>query len=239
VETVTARLGCLWQCFVLTVAVSAFPEAAFAHRLDEYLQATLVMIEPGEIRLDMNLTPGVAVADQLLSQMHSDSPGVITPEGAAAYTESLRRDLTVQLDRRDLHLSVAGSHFPTSDELHSGWGIIQIAFSSKIGPLHSGAHVLSIVNRHLPGISVYLLNAGQSPLFDATPPKAGSIAVTAQKRNENQSIGEIDFTFQPPPASSHVRQSMIVLAILLFGSVGCSLMKRFIPRIARSEAIGD
>ena len=51
---------------VIFLALLARPERAAAHQLDEYLQGTLVAIEPGEIRLQMNLTPGVAVAEKVL-----------------------------------------------------------------------------------------------------------------------------------------------------------------------------
>ena len=50
--TSTARL-------LLLLALLAFPSAVFAHRDDQYLQATLVAIEPSGVRLQINLTPGV------------------------------------------------------------------------------------------------------------------------------------------------------------------------------------
>src|SRR5579859_4000887 len=59
VEKVTPVLRRL----VLVLALLVAPGTGLAHRLDEYLQATLVTIEPGEIRLQINFTPGVAVAE--------------------------------------------------------------------------------------------------------------------------------------------------------------------------------
>ena len=63
VEAVTRTLCRL----ALLLALLAFPSAVFAHRLDEYLQATLVAIEPSDVRLQINLTPGVAVAEKVLA----------------------------------------------------------------------------------------------------------------------------------------------------------------------------
>ena len=74
VEAVTTTLRRL----ALLLALLAFPSAVFAHRDDEYLQATLVAIEPSGIRLQINLTPGVDVAEQVLALIDRDQDGVIS-----------------------------------------------------------------------------------------------------------------------------------------------------------------
>ena len=108
---------------------------------------------------------------------------------AAAYAELLKRDLTLRLDGRKLKLKLTASEFSAPAELRSGWGIIQMEFSATPGPLAAGAHKLTLENRHLPAMSVYLINAAQ--------PRSGTIQITRQKRNDNQSAGEIEFTFHP------------------------------------------
>jgi hypothetical protein len=209
VEAMTATAAFLRSLpFLLALLASLVaPSAAFAHRLDEYLQATLVAIEPGDIRLQMNLTPGVQVADQVLARMDSDHDGAISPKEAAAYAESLKRDLVVRLDRRTLELKLTALNLPEPGALREGVGIIQLEFSVASGALRAGAHSLSIENQHLPGVSVYLLNAAK--------PKADSIEITGQKRNENQSAGEIGFTFRPRP-NPYAAVSIDVLLTALF-----------------------
>ena len=64
----------------LLLALLAFPSAVFAHRDDQYLQATLVAIEPSGVRLQMNLTPGVAVAEQVIAEIDRDRDGAISKE---------------------------------------------------------------------------------------------------------------------------------------------------------------
>ena len=54
----------------------------------------------------------------------------------------------------------------------------------------AGAHRLTLENRHLPALSVYLFNAAQ--------PQSSSIQITRQKRNEIQSAGEIEFNYRKP-----------------------------------------
>ena len=184
VEAVTRTLCHL----ALLLALLALPSAVFAHRDDQYLQATLVAIEPS-VRLQINLTPGVAVAEQVIAEIDRDRDGAISKNEAAAYAESLRRDLTLRIDGRKLDLNLTASEFVPPEELRTGSGIIQMEFSASFGPLVTGPHSLTLENRHLTTISVYLINAAR--------PRFATIEITRQKRNENQSAGEIEFTFHP------------------------------------------
>ena len=173
----------------LLLALLAVPSAVFAHRDDQYLQATLVTIEPSSVRLQINLTPGVAVAEQVIALIDRDRDGAISKNEAAAYAEWLKRDLTLRVDGRKLELKLTASEYVAPEELRTGSGIIQIEFSATPGSLAAGAHRLTLENRHLTTMSVYLINA--------VPPRVGSIRITRQKRNDNQSTGEIEFTFRP------------------------------------------
>ena len=185
VEAVTKTL-----CHLpLLLALLALPSAVFAHRDDQYLQATLVAIEPNGVRLQINLTPGVAVAEQVIAVIDRDHDGVISKNEAAAYAKLLKRDLTLRVDGRRLELKLTASEFVPPAELRTGSGTIQMEFSAISGPLAAGPHRLTLENRHLTTMSVYLINAAQ--------PKLATIEITTQKRNDNQSAGEIEFTFHP------------------------------------------
>ena len=175
--------------FSLLLALLVLPAAAFAHRDDQYLQATLVAIEPNGVRLQINLTPGVAVAGQVIAVIDRDRDGAISQNEAAAYAESLRRDLTLRMDGRKLELKLTASEFVEPAELRTGSGTMQMEFSAISGPLAAGPHRFTLENRHLTTISVYLINAAQ--------PRFATVQITGQKRNPNQSAGEIEFTFQP------------------------------------------
>ena len=106
----------------------ASPSAA--HRLDEYLQAMLVVIEPSSIQLQINLTPGVEVADQVQARIDRDDDGVISKDEAGAYAELLKRDLSVRLDGHNVGLKLTGYEFPKPSELRSGLQIIQVEFTA-------------------------------------------------------------------------------------------------------------
>jgi hypothetical protein len=173
----------------LLLALLVAPCTSFAHRLDEYLQATLVVIEPEGIRLQINLTPGVEVVEKVLALFDPNKDGVISTKQGAAYAELLKRDLAAKLDGRKLEIQVISSSFPSLAELRAGTGVIQMEFLAKTAPLASGSHKFTMENRHLPKLSVFLFNAAR--------PSNDSISITQQKRNKNQSKGEINFELKP------------------------------------------
>ena len=172
------------------VAVWALLPSLAAHRLDEYLQATVAMIEPNGIRLRINLTPGVDVADRVLAKIDRNRDAIISEREAATYAESLRRDLVVRLDQSDAGLEVAAVSFPEVDERRTGRGTIRVEFSVTSTPLVVGSHTLTVENRHLPKASVYL--------FNAALPKSGSVKIGRQKRSNDQHHGEIEFEVVSP-----------------------------------------
>jgi hypothetical protein len=186
VSALVSRPGLLLWLVIL-------PYTALAHRLDEYLQATLVTIEPSEVRFQINFTPGVAVAERVLSLIDRDHDGVISTNETVAYADLVRRHLAVAVDGHKLALSLTASNFPNVTELRTGWGIIQLEFCATVGHLQTGAHKLTLKNRHLPGLSVYL--------FNAALPRSRSVQITKQTRNKEQSTGEIEFVITPPESS--------------------------------------
>src|SRR4030095_3450292 len=114
----------------LLLVLLAFPSGVFAHRDDQYLQATLVAIEPSGVRLQINLTPGVAVAEQVLAEIDRDRDGAISKNEAAAYAEFLKRQLAVPMGRRQVELKLTASEFVPPAELRTGSGTIQMEFSA-------------------------------------------------------------------------------------------------------------
>ena len=79
-----------------------------------------VPIEPSGVRLQINLTPGVAVAEQVIAQIDRDRDGAISKNEAAAYAESLKCDLALRLDGRKLELKLTSSEFVEPAELRTG-----------------------------------------------------------------------------------------------------------------------
>src|SRR5205814_1924963 len=102
--------------------------------------------------------------------------------------------LELHLDKSKLGLELVQCTFPEMDELRGGIGVIQVEFVAHISPPARGPHRIKFRNKHMPAISVYLFNAAR--------PAWNLVQVTGQKRNHNQSYGEIDFTILDAPAAA-------------------------------------
>jgi hypothetical protein len=177
---------------VATLVLLALPSAACAHRLDEYLQATLVAIEPGGIELSIHLTPGIEVADEVLARIDWNRDGGISESEVSTYSELFRRDLALRLDGTRVELATVAAVLPAPAELRTGEGIIELTLAAPLA-LAPGRHLLVLENRHHTSIGVFL--------FNAAVPASPSIAIARQKRNDDQSIGEIEFTLAPSAAA--------------------------------------
>ena len=172
-----ALLGCL---------LVALATPAFAHRLDEYLQATRIAVATNCIDLSLELTAGVAVADQLLVVIDKDRDGKVSEAEVAAYAQRVLKDIQVGLDEKVLAPSLVDTSFPTLHEVRAGVGVIRIKATVSVGPLSAGNHALGLTNAHLPAISVYLVNA--------LAPKDRAIKITKQTRDELQKNYRLEFS---------------------------------------------
>ena len=171
-------------CWLLVLACDAS-----AHRLDEYLQATRVSVTTNRIDLSLELTPGVAIADQLLAITDKNRDGQISDGERDAYARQVLKDIRVELDNKVLALSLADTSFPAHHEIKAGVGIIRIKATVPIASLSVGNHTLSLTNAHLPAISVYLVNV--------LTPKDRAIKITKQTRDELQKDYHLEFAVGP------------------------------------------
>jgi polyphosphate kinase len=174
----------------LLLFLSVAPCVLQAHRLDECLQAAMVIIEPQRVHVQLVLEPGVEVASQVLKRIDRDNNQTISRAESVAYSSALQRELTLRLDGQLLQLRLEVSEFDTPAELRSGSGIIRLTFSAAVKISQPGPHQLVFENRHLSAISVYL--------FNATQPELPAIRITRQQRNYTQSVGTIDFILTSP-----------------------------------------
>src|ERR1700740_1278426 len=95
---------------------------ALAHRLDEYLQATIFSIEPGNIYATMRLVPGVAGAPGVIARSDSDRRGAFSPDEQHRYAERVMADLELKEDGRNLPLHLASVTFPSVEQIKMGIG---------------------------------------------------------------------------------------------------------------------
>ena len=104
----------------------------FAHRLDEYLQATTISLEKTRVHAQMRLTPGVAVFPTVFANIDADADGLISENEERAYAERVLRDLSLSIDGDRLTPRRLSVKFPSIDELKGGLGEIQLEFYADL-----------------------------------------------------------------------------------------------------------
>ncbi len=157
---------------------------ASAHRLDEYLQATIISVEKDRVQAFMRLIPGVAVSAVVISSIDTNGDGIISDTERQAYAERVLRDLSFMMDGKSLEPRLISINFPGTEEMKEGLGEIQIEFRADLP--HGGAdRRLVFENHHQRRISAYLVNC--------LIPRDREIQIVAQNRNENQSFYQLDY----------------------------------------------
>ena len=175
------------------MAVAVMTSAAVsAHRLDEYLQAVRIGLEPGAIEIDVDLTPGVAVADSVITLIDTNVDGSLSADEQRAYARQVMSDLKFTLDGEPLVLQLSSMEFPDASAFRRGEGMIQLRARAEHRVLSAGSHQLHIRNTHQSKYGAYLANA----LIPASP----RVSVTAQHRDGDQRELTIDYAVRDKPA---------------------------------------
>jgi hypothetical protein len=176
----------------LTTAV-ILSTAGSAHRRDEYLQAARLAVEPGRVDLELDLTPGIAVAEAIIADIDRDRDGLLSADEQRAYLGRVREAVVLELDGRPLHLEPIGATFPAVGDFRRGEGTIRVQ-SAVVLHQANGDHHLSFRNMNPRDVSVYLANA--------LVPMSDRIAITAQRRDATQRDLTIDYVLRPGPDTS-------------------------------------
>ncbi len=157
---------------------------AFAHRLDEYLQAIIIRVEKDRVQAQVYLTPGVEVFPAVLADIDTDRDGAISEAERRAYAERVLRDLSLTIDGTPLRLRLVSTNSADIEELKQGRGDIQIEFIADV-PRSGVQRKLIYENRHETRIGAYLVNC--------LVPRDPDVRITAQKRNYQQSLYELNY----------------------------------------------
>ena len=157
---------------------------AVAHRLDEYLQATTIALEPNHLTLQLRLIPGVAVAPKVLASVDTNGDGILTDAEQQNYAARVSRDLSLTLNGQPLTLRLVASLFPLNGGMSQGMGGIGLTFEGSL-PTGRADYRLAYGNHHQNSMSVYLVNC----LLPDNP----AIHIIDQRRNYNQSVYQLHF----------------------------------------------
>ena len=170
-------------CFLLA------GRAAWAHRIDEYLQATILSLDANRVNTSMRLIPGVLVAPSVIALIDSNHDGVFSENETKAYAERVLGDLSVTVDGKATAVQLDTWNVPEASHLRDGLGEIQIQYHVELPSSSGASRSLVLANHHLNAGSVYLVNV--------EVPQDPRLRVVDQKRNQRQSIYELDYRQTP------------------------------------------
>ena len=179
---------------LIVVAVSvAFGAGVSAHRRDEYLQATRLAIDPDRVQIELDLTPGIAVAEVVLAEIDLDGDRSISAAEARAYADRVLSAIALDVDGMPLGVELVDSAFSTYDTVLKGEGTTRIQAVAPIPRLADGLHHLRYRNAYRSDIGVYLANA--------LVPASDRVTVTAQRRDVDQRDLIVDYMLRADPAT--------------------------------------
>jgi len=170
----------------VVVTCAFLPCAVSAHRLDEYLQATRISVERDAVRLEINLTPGAAVAEDILATIDKDRNGEISQSESRAYAEGVLRSVSLIVDGKSYAIHLNSEEVPPMEEMRRGEGILRLYASASVPSLAAARHQLEFSNSHRADIGVYLVNA--------LVPTDRRIRINAQTRDMLQREFKMDYT---------------------------------------------
>ena len=182
---------------VAALLVLVWGGSARAHRLDEYLQATTLAVEPSHIRAQIRLTPGVAVFPRLLPLLDTNGDGAISAREKQVYADRVRGEVSLTVDSASLPLRLVASSYAPVGEMRQGRGEIVLDLVADVPPGSPRRH-LTFTNHHQSDKAVYLVNG--------LVPRDPAVQVTGQSRSYDQSVYQMDYTQTganpAPPAPS-------------------------------------
>jgi nickel/cobalt exporter len=158
IERRSSRLALFLGLLALLFALLVRPLAAQAHPLDVYLQATYITVAPAQVVVELDLSPGVLVAPQVLPLLDPDADQQITDAEGRAYADSVLRNVTLQVDGQALPLAVTKIDMPQYLAIQAGYGTIRVFTTAALADGMTGTHTIAYVNTNAPTGAAYQVN---------------------------------------------------------------------------------
>ncbi len=177
-------VGLLGPIWLLAATLPA--QEASAHPIDEYVQNTYIDLAPDRTTLQIDLTPGMLVAPEVVMLIDTDGDGELSEAEGASYVENaVLRDVSLAVDGEPQPLTLVDSSFPTPLDMGAGMSTIRVRVDAEALAGSPGDHLLSYRNDHEPVNSRYLVNA-----FKASD----EVEISHQDRDELQNGIRVDYT---------------------------------------------
>lgn len=170
----------------LLLALLAPPAAALAHPLDVYLQATYITVAPTQVIVELDLSPGVLVAPQVLPLLDTNGDQQISDAEGQAYVDTVLPNIALQVDGKPLALTVIKIEMPTYLTIQAGYGMLRVFTSANLPKGMTGRYTVSYKNNFAPAGSAYQVNAFVE--------KGAAITLGKQNRDSIQQSMTMDYS---------------------------------------------
>ena len=173
------------------------------------------------MQLELDLTPGIAVAEAIITDIDRNRDGVLSQDEQRDYADAVVSVLALEVDGTPVRAQLGVTSFPDLAAMRLGEGTIRLQSTATFPRLPTGRHQLLFRNGHDPVRSVYLANA--------LVPASNTVVVTAQRRDTYQTELAIDYVVRAGPATS--------TDAWLLGSIGGAMVVVLWIRRSRSMAV--
>jgi len=189
-----ARVGKV-VVILLVLRVLFWPTVAAAHPLNQFLQLSYVTVASRSINVELDLTPGVLIAPQVLPTIDTNGDKQISPAETRAYADRVVKALVLRLDDHEQPLTVTQVEMPPYLTIQAGYGAIRIFVRAALPAPLTGTHRLVYRNTYHSTADAYQVNAfvAQGTAIDLAP----------QQRDARQQSLTMAFTSTPARVAAH------------------------------------
>jgi hypothetical protein len=171
----------------IALALVLLAGAAFAHPVDECMQAAYLKLGPDALELELDLTPGEQVAPQMLGLIDQDQDGQMDQPEAQRYAKRVIEDLSLTVDEQPQTFKLENVMPPSTPVFLAGGGTIKLLARTDL-TAEAGSHTFEFRNAHAPVKSGYLANVFV---------QSGEVTILEQKRDAKQQTFRVRYSLEP------------------------------------------
>ena len=193
-------------------AVLLLPAEALAHQLDEYLMASRLAFRSAGLGVEMDLTPGASVAQDIVKAIDRDGDGRIDGEEAHAYARMILARVSLTIDGAPRPLALEHVAIAPVGALLDGTGSISLVASTRVD-MTPGRHHAVLRNDQASAVAVFLANA--------LIPESPDIVIASQARDTRQRELRVEYEVRSVP-----RGLWMLAAFAVVGALGARRQRR-------------
>ena len=119
------------SALIFAACVILYEKRADAHRIDEYLQATILSLESHRINASLRLIPGILVSPTVIAGVDADADGTFSESEERAYAQRVLDGVlkAITIDGKPVPPKLDSWTFPQPAQMREGLGGIHIEYA--------------------------------------------------------------------------------------------------------------